>query len=675
MDRVIILRREATQTPAERGLPDSFPMRVKASQPRGASTPLVQGATPGNSFHSPQQEPETTAASSTADATMADEGSSSKKHKRSKKKKKEGKKSKSKEHHGQDHETKKKRRKKRHEDSAKTDAREHECALDSEKTEEIAGTAEAPPPPAKRSRLMSALLSPPTARAEEPARRAPQSDPDKRPLQKLLGHLLNDLQKMDQREFFAWPASDVIWPGYSARVRSPMDFSTMKKKIEDNSYTCVSEFREDLKLMCDNAMTYHESDTVYFNSAKQMWNYVNKLLSKDQLLALKSSLPFFEELTSEELGFVFKAANAKPVDAKPPPATAKRPRRAKASPTGSPARKLRQRCQERTAKLKSPNETQIKAQKAGHVARRRLTAKRANSKFGFLRQTEDGSTSLSILTPHPEGRGGSTANLEMLVGKLECGTATLINAKDRVQETARPVAYLEHGPYSTYAPHYDSTFANLSKEESDLVYSTCGDELSVQHAETLPSFANDCDNITGMVRCLLDKPTSGRQLSKTVEALNVRCEDKNLGPSSNPDAKHDSKPSGSSAFNGRATDIAVAGSKRATQREARKDFTERRCVREDHKHNAAVPTSAMIQQKLQESGEMIGSLSRMQQERLGRAPPAHLSQIWGPSEQELELAEKVTKALCELVSFATPGSVVSVEAIRKAMGINYSPSV
>lgn len=38
------------------------------------------------------------------------------------------------------------------------------------------------------------------------------------------------------------------------------------------------------------------------------------------------------------------------------------------------------------------------------------------------------------------------------------------------------VLYLNYGPYSSYAPHYDSTFANISKDDSDLIYATYGED-------------------------------------------------------------------------------------------------------------------------------------------------------------------------------------------------------
>jgi len=46
--------------------------------------------------------------------------------------------------------------------------------------------------------------------------------------------------------------------------------------------------------------------------------------------------------------------------------------------------------------------------------------------------------------------------------------------------TVKPLYY---GDFGSYAPSYDSTFANLTKEESDLVYQTYGDETCVQYAE------------------------------------------------------------------------------------------------------------------------------------------------------------------------------------------------
>ena len=46
-----------------------------------------------------------------------------------------------------------------------------------------------------------------------------------------------------------------------------------------------------------------------------------------------------------------------------------------------------------------------------------------------------------------------------------------------------PVNYLNYGPFSSHAPLYDSSFANVSKDESDLLLSTYGDESGAQYAQ------------------------------------------------------------------------------------------------------------------------------------------------------------------------------------------------
>lgn len=45
------------------------------------------------------------------------------------------------------------------------------------------------------------------------------------------------------------------------------------------------------------------------------------------------------------------------------------------------------------------------------------------------------------------------------------------------------VSYINYGPFTSYAPTYDSSFANISKEDSDLIYSSFGDESSLQGSD------------------------------------------------------------------------------------------------------------------------------------------------------------------------------------------------
>lgn len=57
-------------------------------------------------------------------------------------------------------------------------------------------------------------------------------------------------------------------------------------------------------------------------------------------------------------------------------------------------------------------------------------------------------------------------DLEMLVGKLPYGMSNLVDFKDEARSVAKPINYLVNDsgpPFSTFAPHYDSSFSNLTK--------------------------------------------------------------------------------------------------------------------------------------------------------------------------------------------------------------------
>lgn len=45
------------------------------------------------------------------------------------------------------------------------------------------------------------------------------------------------------------------------------------------------------------------------------------------------------------------------------------------------------------------------------------------------------------------------------------------------------MSYISYGPFTSYAPTYDSSFANISKDDSDLIYSFYGEESSLQGAD------------------------------------------------------------------------------------------------------------------------------------------------------------------------------------------------
>lgn len=126
----------------------------------------------------------------------------------------------------------------------------------------------------------------------------------KSPLSKLLDHLLRALEKKDPHQFFAWPVTDDIAPGYSSIISEPMDFLSIRQKVDENEYSTLQEFSDDFRLMCENAIKYNHVDTVYHKAAKRLLHIGAKMLQPDQLMrSLRSLMVHMRELTPRELGF------------------------------------------------------------------------------------------------------------------------------------------------------------------------------------------------------------------------------------------------------------------------------------------------------------------------------------------------------------------------------------
>lgn len=98
------------------------------------------------------------------------------------------------------------------------------------------------------------------------------------------------------------------------------------------------------------------------------------------------------------------------------------------------------------------------------------------------------------------------------------GTGQLQGFREDRRNIVKPVKPLYYGAFGSYAPSYDSTFANLTKEESELVFQTYGSDTAVQYAESILDFAKDCDYTLRLVDNLLDLLTGGEH-SKTKKVL------------------------------------------------------------------------------------------------------------------------------------------------------------
>ena len=56
-------------------------------------------------------------------------------------------------------------------------------------------------------------------------------------------------------------------PDYLDIIRHPMDFGTMRRKVEGNEYTNLDQFEKDFYHVWHNATIYNQKDTIYYRAA------------------------------------------------------------------------------------------------------------------------------------------------------------------------------------------------------------------------------------------------------------------------------------------------------------------------------------------------------------------------------------------------------------------------
>ncbi|XP_021543147.1 bromodomain-containing protein 1 isoform X6 [Mirounga angustirostris] len=90
------------------------------------------------------------------------------------------------------------------------------------------------------------------------------------PLTVLLRSVLDQLQEKDPARIFAQPVSLKEVPDYLDHIKHPMDFATMRKRLEAQGYRHLTEFEEDFNLIVDNCMKYNAKDTVFYRAAVRL---------------------------------------------------------------------------------------------------------------------------------------------------------------------------------------------------------------------------------------------------------------------------------------------------------------------------------------------------------------------------------------------------------------------
>uniref|UniRef100_A0A8C1IUR1 Bromodomain and PHD finger containing, 3a n=1 Tax=Cyprinus carpio TaxID=7962 RepID=A0A8C1IUR1_CYPCA len=110
------------------------------------------------------------------------------------------------------------------------------------------------------------------------------------PAQVFLHSTLEQLQEKDTDHIFTTPVNLKEVPDYLEFVSEPMDFSTMRDKLEAHKYSSVADLESDFNLMISNCLRYNSNDTVFHKAAMQLREVGGAILRHAQLQALSIGL-------------------------------------------------------------------------------------------------------------------------------------------------------------------------------------------------------------------------------------------------------------------------------------------------------------------------------------------------------------------------------------------------
>lgn len=91
---------------------------------------------------------------------------------------------------------------------------------------------------------------------------------------------LDQLQEKDQAKIFAQPVSVTEVPDYLDHIKHPMDFSTMRKRIDGHEYQSLDEFEEDFNLIINNCLKYNAKDTYFYRAGVRMRDHGGVILRR-----------------------------------------------------------------------------------------------------------------------------------------------------------------------------------------------------------------------------------------------------------------------------------------------------------------------------------------------------------------------------------------------------------
>jgi bromodomain-containing protein 7/9 len=215
-----------------------------------------------------------------------------------------------------------------------------------------------------------------------------------------------------------------------------------------------------------------------------------------------------------------------------------------------------------------------------------------------------------------------------------------------------PISYTNYGPFSSFAPQFDSTWATLDKRDSDLLISCYGDRTNAADALALRQSVQDSsENLLRVVDGILDSLTDGEH-SRTIKALESPMEKK-------ADAKQNLTIEQMTALLENVGSLENVGLDMSFVKELKVDL-------------GLAPRPETLADKIERTGAMVNDLATLQMSRLSGQVPQTITEAAHASQLETQLGAKLAQQLSSEISQGAvqPQQFTSPPVIHQAMGIN-----
>ncbi|KAL6297851.1 PHD-zinc-finger like domain-containing protein [Sparassis latifolia] len=101
----------------------------------------------------------------------------------------------------------------------------------------------------------------------------------------------------DRQDYFKNPVSKIDVPDYFDIINHPMCWTVIDRKLDRHEYWDLQDFKHDVNLVLNNAMTYNKQGTPFFKAAQRIKTSIEPILAELDKIASREA-GYFDEATS-----------------------------------------------------------------------------------------------------------------------------------------------------------------------------------------------------------------------------------------------------------------------------------------------------------------------------------------------------------------------------------------